>query len=368
MTRMPQRAGGKGWKDEVPSTRRPTILVDACHPAHVHFFRHPIALWREAGCQVHVAARDKDVALPLMHEFGIESTLLGRTGSGPLSLLAELAWRDVALYRLARRLQADVITAIGGIFAAHAALAARIPSVVFYDTEIATMQNRLTYPVASVVAVPRCYEGWTPANRTVRYDGYHELSYLHPDRFVPDRERALAAGLDPLRPTYLLRLVAWTANHDFGDSGLAPGTVLAAVEALSRHGAIVISSEDPLPAALEAHRFRGRVGDMHHLMAFCAGYFGESATMASECAVLGVPAVYAANSPRGYTSEQEARYGLVRNVRRLDRESVGESLEWLAAQDTVAARSRRARLLEETVDVAAFAAELVQDAALRGRS
>jgi predicted glycosyltransferase len=344
-----------------------TILVDVCHPAHAHFFRHPIARWRELGCTVHVAARDKDVALPLMREFGIECTTLGRTGKGAWSLLAELARRDVALYRLARRMDAQVITAIGGIFAAHAAWAARIPSVVFYDTEMATLQNRLTYPLASVVAVPRCYEGWTPRSRTARYAGYHELSYLHPERFAPDRERAIAAGLDPGLPTYLVRLVAWTANHDFGDSGLSPEMVLALVDRLGKHGHLVISSENPLPPELEALRFRGRVSDMHHLMAFSAGYFGESATMASECAVLGVPAVYAANSPRGYTNEQESRYGLVRNVRELRHDVLDAACDWLLAQAPDAIAQKRDMLLAETIDVAEYVAQAVRSAAATGR-
>jgi len=344
-----------------------TVLVDVCHPAHAHFFRHPIALWREAGCEVHVAARDKDVALPLLREFDLDCTVLGGPRKGIVGLLVELAQRDVALCALARRTRADVITAIGGTFAAHAAFGARVPSVVFYDTEMATLQNRMTYPLASVVAVPRCYVGWTPARRTVRYAGYHELSYLQPQRFRPERERALAAGLDPGRPTYLLRLVAWTANHDIGDSGLSPAAVAALVARLSAAGRVVISSETPLPPDLDALRFRGRVSDMHHLMAFCAGYFGESATMASECAVLGVPAVYAANSPRGYTDEQESRYGLVRNVRSLDPTKLDAACDWLLAQSPAAMQERRARLLAESVDVAGFVADTVRTAARAGR-
>jgi predicted glycosyltransferase len=344
-----------------------SILVDVCHPAHAHFFRHPIARWRDEGCSVHIAARDKDVALPLMREFGLECTTFGRTGKGPVSLLVELARRDVALFRFARKVEARVITALGGIFAAHAAWAARIPSVVFYDTEIATVQNRLTYPLASVVAVPRCYQGWTPAARTVRYAGYHELSYLQPARFVPDRTRAISAGLDTARPTYLVRLVAWTANHDIGDSGLSPAAVRQIVARLSSHGRIVISSENPLPAELEHMRFRGRVSDMHHLMAYCAGFFGESATMASECAVLGVPAVYAANSPRGYTDEQESRYGLVRNVRELTVPALEQALDWLLSQTLDVASRKREVLLSESVDVANFVADTVRSAARTGR-
>lgn len=343
------------------------VLVDVCHPAHAHFFRHPISMWQAAGKKVHVAARDKDVALPLLREFGLECTLLGRAGKGAGALLRELMTRDVALARLAGKVNANVITAIGGIFAAHAAFARRIPSVVFYDTEIATLQNALTYPLATCVAVPRCYGGWTPRGRTIRYDGYHELAYLHPARFSADRSLAIAAGLDPVRPTYLVRLVEWSANHDFGDSGLPPDSVRELVERLSSRGRVVISSECELPDDLASLRFSGRVGDMHHLMAFCAGYFGESATMASECAVLGVPSVYAAHSARGYTDEQEERYALVRNVRKLDEAALRGGVDWLLAQPQAPIAERRKMLLGDTIDVAAFVADTVDRIAARGR-
>ncbi len=343
------------------------ILVDLCHPAHVHFFRHPIQLWQAAGHRVHIAARDKDVALPLMREFNLECRPIGRPRPGMAGLAGELVQRDFALYRFARQVKADVITAIGGIFAAHAAWLARIPSVVFYDTEIAKLQNALTYPVSTKVVVPRCYESWVPKAREVRYDGYHELSYLRPGRFQPDRDVAVRAGLDPHAPTYLLRLVAWTANHDLGDCGLSMRLAQQLVERLASHGKVIISSETPLAGALQAHQYRGRVSDLHHLMAYCAGYFGESATMASEAAILGVPAVYAAHSPRGYSNEQEARYGLVRNVRNLDESSIQAACTWLLAQSPAASDHARSRLLAESVDVAAFAADTVVAVAAAGR-
>ncbi|MCF6297940.1 MAG: hypothetical protein L3J08_08160 [Flavobacteriaceae bacterium] len=52
---------------------------------------------------------------------------------------------------------------------------------------------------------------------------------------------------------------------------------------------------------------------MKAISAFATLFVGESATMASECAVLGTQAIYIDNIGRGYTSEQEKLYGLVKN-------------------------------------------------------
>lgn len=343
-----------------------SILIDVCHPAHVHFFRNPIGILRSEGHTVHVSSRDKDVATRLLDAAGIVHHPLGRAASSPIGLLRELAVRDWALWRLARKFDVDAIVALGGTFAVHAATLHRVPSVVFYDTEMARLQNRITYPLATRVVVPRCYQGWLPSGRSERYAGYHELSYLHPDRFRPDRVRARAGGLHDERPTFLVRLVSWTANHDIGEKGLGESEIARIVGRLEAAGHVIISSESDLPERFAHLRYRGSPEELHHLMAFCSGYFGESATMASECAVLGVPAVYAARSGRGYTDEQEARYGLVHNVRSLDPESIGAGLEWLLDRTPEDLSSARQSMLDECIDVADHVVRRVLDISATG--
>ena len=120
------------------------------------------------------------------------------------------------------------------------------------------------------------------------------------------------------RPTYLLRLVSWNASHDIGERGLSWDAVRRVCARLGSAAHVLISSEADLPGDLRPYAYAGDTAQIHHVMGHCAGFFGESATMASECAVLGVPAVYAALTGRGYTDEQERRYGLVKNVRTLD--------------------------------------------------
>jgi hypothetical protein len=252
------------------------------------------------------------------------------------------------------------MAAIGGIFIAHAGALTGVKSLVFYDTENARLQNLLTYPLATRVLVPRCYSAWTPKKRTIRYPGYHELSYLRPSTFLARREIALANGVSDERPTFLVRLVAWKANHDVGERGLSADAVRGVVRQLGDRGKVLISAESALPEDLETYRYSGAPEAIHHVMAFCAGFFGESATMASECAVLGVPSVYAANTGRGYTDEQESRYGLVRNARSLDERTLRESVEWLLAFPDELRASRRRDLLDDTCDVSAFVVAAIE--------
>lgn len=332
------------------------VLVDIGHPAHAHFFRNAIGRLRADGHDVLVTSRRKEIATDLLDAFGLEHVTLSGEG-GRFGLGGELLLRDYRLVRVVRRWKPDVMAAIGGIFIAHAGFLTRTPSLVFYDTENAKLQNALTYPLATRVIVPRCYAAWTPRGRTIRYPGYHELAYLRPPYFTPDRDAALANGLAADRPTYLVRLVAWKANHDIGERGLGWPLVRNVAAALGAHGRVLVSSEAPLPDDLAPLRYAGDPALIHHVMAHCAGFFGESATMASECAVLGVPAVYAANTGRGYTDEQESRYGLVRNVRALEPDAIAASLAWLTGFAADDGRARRERLLRDTCDVTRFAVD-----------
>ena len=133
------------------------VLIDIGHPAHVHFFYQPIQLLRSHGHEVFITSRKKEIATDLLDKLGIEHVILSSMGSkGSLSLLRELITRDIKLYRVARQYRPDIIAAIGGIFISHVGRLTGIPSLVFYDTENARLQNALTYPLASRVIVPRC--------------------------------------------------------------------------------------------------------------------------------------------------------------------------------------------------------------------
>jgi predicted glycosyltransferase len=95
-------------------------------------------------------------------------------------------------------------------------------------------------------------------------------------------------------------------------------------------------------------------------MANCRALIGESATMASECAVLGIPSVYAAETGRGYTDEQESRYGQVRNVKKLTWAALEPVLEEILRHPAGHWQAMRQRLLAEKCDVAAFVADCIE--------
>ena len=335
------------------------ILIDIGHPAHVHFFLNPIRILQKKGHEIMVTSRDKEMAIQLLNSMHISHVPLSGMGkNGALSLLKELFLRDYRLYKVCRRFKPDVMAGIGGIFISHVGLLTSTPSLVFYDTENATLQNALTYPFASCVLVPNCYQGRLPGKNT-RYAGYHELSYLHPEYFTPDRQTAIENGLSENGKTWVIRTVSWQANHDFNEQGWSGTLLNKVVDKLSSTGKVLISSESTLPQSLAKYAYRGDPTKIHHVMAFSSGFIGESATMASECAVLGTPAIYAANTGRGYTDEQESVYGLVKNIRRLTPANIQDGLRWLQDLEPATIADAHQKLLDNTIDVANYIVERI---------
>ena len=90
----------------------------------------------------------------------------------------------------------------------------------------------------------------------------------------------------------------------------------------------------------------GPVEEIHHLIAHARLVVGESATMSSEAAVLGVPAVFIATTGRGYTDDEERRYGLVRHFTEAQYDLAVATIEEILATPRDNWQAARQRLLD----------------------
>ena len=336
------------------------IIVQATHPAHVHFFRHSIKELKNRGHEIRVFATPKDITTDLLENYGIDYEMPHKRPKFHFYINSQLKL-DYKLYKMAKNFDADVITSVGGTSAAHVSAVTDARSVVFYDTEHATLQNAITYPFADVIFTPDCYQGDIGSHQ-IRYPGYQELAYLHPDRFEPDPTILDDIDVDEGERLVIMRLVAWGAAHDFGDGGF--NDIRGAVGRLEDVGArVLITSEAPLPDELERCRISIPPERIHHLMYYSDLFIGESATMATESAVLGTPALFVSSSRRGYTDELEQRYGLVFNFS--DKNKQMKALEKaesiLRNYDQKTWEQRRETMLDDKIDTTDVIIAAVED-------
>ena len=336
-------------------------LFDILHPAHVHVLRHTMAALAAAGNDILVTARDKDVTIDLLESYEIEHTVLSAQHEGALNLARELAARTYKLARFARRHRVDAMVGLMGPSIAPASRLLRVPSFVLYDTEIASRTNTWVYPMATEVITPECYTG-TVRGRHVTYSGYHELAYLHPNRFTPDPAQLDDYGLDIERPYILVRLPSFVSSHDNKEVGTSSRAWLSWIEAVSESRQVVISSERQLTPDLESYRLDGPTENIHHVLAYADLVIGESATMATEAAVLGTQAVLIGATSRGYVDDIERRYGLIRYFKphRFDN-AIAAANEILAQPDRARVAEMHEQLIDDHIDVTLWLTGHIED-------
>lgn len=335
------------------------IVVEITHPAHVHFFRNAIAIWKEHGHHVAVTAREKDITIALLKNYNIDFEILSRVGGNKFSLLAELFDRDRRLWQFCRKFKPDVLTAISGIFAAHVGFAIRKPVVVWDDTEHQKISHWLTYPFVSQMQSPDCYTKHL-GKKQVRYAGCHELAYLHPNRFVPDEQVVQGLGIDTSQKYCIIRLISWNAHHDVGQHGFDDKKKGYVVEQIAKYARPYITSEGSLPPELEKYQLKIPYHLIHHVMAFASLCVTEGATMASESALLGTPAIYTNTLTAGTISEFE-NAGLLKQI--IDTEqALASALEILKNADSKAkTKSIRDEFLKNKIDVTDYLVKTIEE-------
>ena len=74
---------------------------------------------------------------------------------------------------------------------------------------------------------------------------------------------------------------------------------------------------------------------------------------------MGVPAIYAAETGRGYTDEQEKRYGLVKNLRKLESEALKKLITTFLNLPKEQLQQAHQELLNSTINVADYVVEHV---------
>ncbi len=331
------------------------IFVNISHPAHVHLFKNAIGQLSRNGHRVIVGARRKEFTTDLLRAYGIGHTLLTRKRQGAAGLLIELLLQQLKITPLIRKYNFDIMLQMNGIFNAPVGRLFDIPTLAFSDTENDIWANRTAFPLSSHVFSPTCFDHahGGPWKNQILYPGYHELAYLAP--------RYLSGPVTP-ENRYLVRFVGWGAGHDIGETGLSPNQKIEIVQRLQAHGTVHVSSEGPIPAEIAGCARDLHPAAIHDFMRGCRMVVGESATMASEAACMGIPALFISNTGRGYTTEQDRHYGLIRHYRLDQWADITATLEdWTRKDLSAAWQAKRRRMLADKIDVTAWIVDLVEN-------
>jgi predicted glycosyltransferase len=249
----------------------------------------------------------------LLQKLKIDYIDLGSYGKTPLVKMLNVPVMALKIAKVAFQYKPDIVIGIASSRICHGTLFSKSKKYIFTDTEHASEQIALFKPFATKIFTPDHFTKDFGKNH-IKYPGYHELAYLHPNRFKPNPDVLRELGLKEKDCFFVLRFVSWNASHDIGQKGISLENKRKLVEVLKNIGRIIISSESPLPPEFETFRMNVCCTKMHDLLFYASLFIGEGATMASECAVLGTPAIYINSLNAGCLQEQE-RHQLIYSLR-----------------------------------------------------
>jgi uncharacterized protein len=257
----------------------------------------------------------------------------------------------------------DVFISHSSMYAAQAAFMLRKPHIALEDT-FNFEQIRLYEPFSQVILTSD-YEHPLKKDKVIKYAGYHELAYLHRNNFKPDGNIKNELDLGINEKYVIIRFVSWNATHDRGHSGISLENKIKAVKEFEKKAKVFISSESELPEELKKYQLKTPSYKMHNIMAFSTMLFGESATMASECAMLGVPSIYLDDTGRYYTRDLEQKYGLVFNYSESledQQKAIDKGNELLNILNIKEEwQKRKQKMLDDKIDVTAFLVWFVEN-------
>lgn len=359
------------------------ILIDIVHPAHVHLLRNFYHEMTGKGHKVVVTCKHIPSAMQLLDMYGIPYIYLGEKKDNIVLKALEQVWYNMKLLRIARCEKCTIAVGSSITLAHIAALSKwslfrkRINAILLDDDddEVEPLYAKYGHPFANVVLSPQDTPRVT--KKVIYYPAYHELAYLHPNRFTPDPsvlddagihyERDAKGNVVNVEPYFVMRFNAFKAHHDVGVVGLTIENKRRMVQLLSQHGKVFITTERNIDEEFMLYQLRVPQDKVHSLLYYATMFVGDSQTMTSEAAVLGTPSIRC-NTFVGrihYLEEEEHRYELTYGFRPDASEEMFAKVKELLATGDAELKAewgkRRTVLLSEKIDYTAFLTYFIEN-------
>lgn len=341
-------------------------LFQLNHPAHYHLFKNTIKYLRSSGNKVYISIKNKDILKDLLdgEEYFIISDKYRKHNI--LSIINGILKRDFAFLQLVKKLKPDLMIGTSPEIG-HIRFFVNTPAIFFGEDDVTISKTMLLgamscYPFFDCIVSPKVCNNSIWNKKTVFYNGYQKLAYLHPGQFMPNREKV---NILPGMRYYFLRFADLRAYHDFNAQGITDRIAYSIIDLLKKRGRIMISSERELPDELKQYQFPGNISEIHHYLYYADLYIGDSQSMAVEAAILGTPAIRFNNfaGKISVLEELEHKFQLAFGFKTNDEIGLLSKIrEFLSNPDLKDQfKERRDRMLSEKINVCNFMNRFIEN-------
>lgn len=344
-----------------------TFLFYLGHPAHYHLFKNTIKILKEKGHIIYVLIKKKDVLETLLKLDMVEYCNIlpeGRKDT-KFGIFKGILKRDIRLWKFCRKKSINLLIGTS-VENSHIGRILKIPvlNVNEDDYDAVPLYSIFSYPGSTYILAPEVCTVGRWRSKKISYKGYHELAYLHPKYFTPNKA-IVEKYISNKYPLFIIRFAKLSAHHDNNIKGITAQVAEGIINLLKDKGNICISSERELEERFQKYRIKINPVDMHHILAFTKLYIGDSQTMAAEAAILGTPFIRYNDfvGRLGYLNELENTYNLGFGIKPGDTYELFEKVESLVNYTNLENewQKRRKKMLSEKIDVTAFMVWLIEN-------
>ena len=341
------------------------ILIEIGHPAHVHKLAATMKILKNHHHKIVVVTKDIASIKFLLSKFDIPYKVIGAKKDSLIGKGIMQLWYNMRCLIILKHEKIDLI--IGSLSAAYMTRMTKVPSVLFDDDddEVEPLIVKYVHPYITNILSPTSLTRKRGRKDTIYYSGYHELAYLHPNRFTPDSSILAELGLKEGDPYFILRFNAFKAHHDIGIHGISIENKRILINILEKKGKVFITTERNMENEFKKYQLSLSPEKIHSLIYYATMLIGDSQTMTSEAAVLGTPSIRS-NSFIGrisYLEEEEHTYGLTYGFLPDNFEAMKQKIECLLSIPNLKEiwQKKRQVMLNDKIDVTAFYVWIIEN-------
>lgn len=335
------------------------IAFEVGHPAHVHLFKNVIKGLQHKGHQTEIMVRERGGIIgQLLKAYGFDYVMISERSPNMIGKMFKLVENDYKVTKITKKFKPDVFVSTTSPHSGFASRMRSKPHICFGDSEPSTLSIFITQPFLDAIITPYQFKSGLPKEKHVRVKSYKELSYLHPNNFVPEEDVSEILGIKSGERYVLLRFGAFDAHHDLDASGFTDNDKIRLVNELKPFARVFLMSELGVPKELKSHILEIPVEKIHSVLYHAALFVGDVQTSTTESAVLGTPAVrcnsFVGPNDMSNFIELEKDYGLIFNYRNPN-EAIKKAKELLKKPDLKKEWvQKKEKLLADKIDLATF--------------
>jgi predicted glycosyltransferase len=270
-----------------------SVVIDIAHYPHVNLYKHTIEALIEKHIKVHVVLRPRGKLVSIFQKEcpDVPFVLIGEHRKSIYGKMFDMVERDIAFLNYLSKIKFDAGMGFGSISIAHTTRFFGKPAIIFGDDTENKLGHYLIKPFAQIFVRPKCVPPAQGKN-LLKYNGFKELAYLHPNHFTPDKNALEPYNLSPYEYVFIREVSSASLNYRRAEMGKLSKILTYLKE---KELKILLSLEDKsLIDLFKDHCIilKEPVEDIHSLLHFAAFTMSSGDSMARESCLVETPAIY----------------------------------------------------------------------------